>query len=104
MRPQLAPLSAAFSTRERMAAVNHTTPREKDNKQEGSTDFLIKIMFCKNTSWQGEIYRLDSSERVSFRSALELLELIKEALEENNNPAAEYTLRSWTEVRKEVAL
>lgn len=61
----------------------------------GSAYFLVKIMFRKNTSWQGEICRLDKNERVFFRSLFEMVMLMHQAMEENDVPPADYRIRSW---------
>lgn len=61
----------------------------------GSANFLVKIMFRKNTSWQGEICRLDKNERLFFRSFFEMIMLMQQAMEENDVPPADYKIRSW---------
>jgi hypothetical protein len=65
----------------------------------GSTDFLIKICFRQHTSWQGEIQWIISdskeSKTIFFRSLLEMIFLMQEALEKENNVKAEYNFYSW---------
>ena len=67
-----------------------------EERQEGSADFLVKIMYRKNASWQGEICRVDKDEKIFFRSFMEMIMLMQEVLEENNIPKPEYRFRSWT--------
>ncbi len=56
---------------------------------------MVEVLFRDNTSIQGEITWLDGEEKKSFRSALELVNLIVAACDEAG-PAAEYTLRDWS--------
>ncbi len=67
----------------------------------GSTDFLIKICFRQHTSWQGEIQWIISeskeSKTIFFRSLLEMIFLIQEALEKDNNVKADYKFHSWSD-------
>ncbi len=65
------------------------------NSREGTTDFLIKIMFRKNVNWQGEVHWLNNDKKRYFRSSLELLMLIQEAMEKGEIPRAEYEIRTW---------
>lgn len=63
--------------------------------KEGSADFLVKIMFRNNVNWQGEIHWLSTDKKRRFRSSLELLMLIQEAMDEGGTPQSDYTFRSW---------
>ncbi len=63
----------------------------------GGSQFLVHIMFRQNASWQGELQWLESDQKVYFRSLLELIELMQEAMEAADNPQADYRLRSWKE-------
>ncbi|MGH4140366.1 hypothetical protein [Clostridium sp.] len=47
---------------------------------EASTAFLVRIKYRQNTSWQGTIQWLDGKQTRHFRSCLELVMLIEEAL------------------------
>lgn len=44
------------------------------------TTFVVKIERCQNESWQGKVIWAEENRTVSFRSALELLRLMDEAL------------------------
>ena len=47
---------------------------------EAPTAFLVKIKYRQNTSWQGTIQWLEGKQTRHFRSCLELVMLIEEAL------------------------
>lgn len=42
--------------------------------------FLIKIYGQQNATWQGQVTYLDAKKTCSFRSALELLKIMDEAI------------------------
>ena len=52
----------------------------------GSTTgtFEISIKFTQNSTWQGQIHWVEKGLKQNFRSALEMLKLMDEALEESN--------------------
>jgi len=52
----------------------------------GSTigTFEITVKFMQNSTWQGQIHWVEQDRRQSFRSALELLKLMDEALKEGS--------------------
>ena len=51
----------------------------------GSTKgtFEITVRFTQNSSWQGQIYWAERNVKQNFRSALEMLRLMDEALTED---------------------
>jgi len=53
----------------------------------GSTigTFEISVKFTQNSTWQGQIHWVEKDKRQNFRSALELLKLMDEALEDGSN-------------------
>ena len=56
-----------------------------DNYREiGSTKgtFEISIKFMQNSTWQGQIHWVEKNQKQNFRSALEMLKLMDEALAE----------------------
>jgi hypothetical protein len=56
-------------------------PTLKDNTDPGATATLIvEILFRQNSSWQGRLTWTDEKQEATFRSALELMILIDEAL------------------------
>ena len=61
-----------------------------------STEFLITIHFKQNSSWQGEIQWLNGKGRkMFFRSFLEMVMLMNEALDSVDEKDSEEKLRSW---------
>jgi hypothetical protein len=66
-------------------------------KNAGGAEFLIRVHFRQNASWQGEVHWLEADKKIFFRSFLELVMLLQEALDEADSPKAEYLFRSWTD-------
>ena len=66
-------------------------PPEKDV----SNTFMIQVLFCQNSSIQGRISWMEGEKSVYFRSLLEMMVLMLEALEESGVPQADYEIRSW---------
>ena len=52
----------------------------------GSTKgtFEISVKFMQNSTWQGQIHWLEKNQKQNFRSALEMLKLMDEALTSDN--------------------
>jgi hypothetical protein len=48
--------------------------------QNGKGTFIIKVEHCDKQTWQGEVLWADERKREKFRSALELLTLMNEAI------------------------
>ena len=48
------------------------------DKKKGT--FIIKIDHCQNETWQGKVVWADEDTTEHFRSALELLQLVDEAI------------------------
>ena len=73
-----------------------------------STDFLIKICFRQHTSWQGEIQWIipesKESKTIFFRSLLEMIFLMQEALDKDNSVNADYKFHSWSDNEIELEL
>ncbi len=44
------------------------------------TSFLIDIMDTQNHTWQGKIYWVQEKKTITFRSALELMQLLSSAV------------------------
>ncbi|SMP56579.1 hypothetical protein [Anoxynatronum buryatiense] len=63
-----------------------------------ASQFLVDIRYQQHHSWQGSIQRLDTGEKINFRSALELITLIQAAL----GNVEEADDRNWTGDQKEV--
>ena len=59
------------------------------------TSFLIRIIYRQHASWQGEIHWLDGEKMMYFRSFLEMIMLMQEAIETTGVPKADYHFRGW---------
>lgn len=60
-----------------------------------STSFLVRILCRQNTSWQGTIQWLDGKQTRQFRSFLELVMLIEEALTSNSAKGKRIEFHTW---------
>ena len=56
--------------------------------------FEITVRFQQNATWQGQIYWIEKNQKQNFRSALEMLKLMDEAIAEN---AGDTKKVSWKE-------
>ena len=59
---------------------------DADNQRElGSTKgtFEISVKFMQNSTWQGQIHWVENDQKQNFRSALEMIKLMDEALTES---------------------
>ncbi|NLM46965.1 MAG: hypothetical protein GX200_09225 [Firmicutes bacterium] len=66
----------------------------QENIQLGGLNFHIRIQFRQNASWQGTIHWLDRKQSKNFRSMLEMVMLIQDAIEKQAKDAD--TLRTWS--------
>lgn len=62
------------------------------------TNFLVSIHHQENHSWQGVIEWLDTGKKIHFRSELELMNLIHDAVQVSN--VVEEPNRTWKDARK----
>ena len=56
-----------------------------EKAKEDKATFVIQVQFRRNATWQGTIQWVDQNKRQSFRSTLEMIRLIDEALEDGND-------------------
>jgi hypothetical protein len=61
-------------------AVNQMEIEEKDR-----ATFVVHVKFRQNATWQGTIQWVDTNKTQSFRSTLEMIKLIDEALDDGGN-------------------
>jgi len=81
------------------------SPKKGEKKKKiGSTDFLIRIQFRQHATWQGEIQWLGvkHERRRFFRSFLEMVMLIQEALEKEGKIEPSISLQSWDEIQNDL--
>lgn len=50
----------------------------------GKAAFYVQIVYCQNSEWQGTITWIEGQKEVQFRSSLELLKLLNDALDYSN--------------------
>lgn len=70
----------------------------KSNAQSFGSNFLITVHQQENHSWQGVVEWLDTGKKIHFRSELELLSLMQQAVQSTQK--VEDNLRSWDDARK----
>lgn len=61
----------------------HDTVWEHSNNK---GTFEITVKFTQNSTWQGQIHWVDKDRKQNFRSALEMLKLMDEALSDGSEP------------------
>jgi len=61
------------------------TKKLENQRNVGSTKgtFMVSVKFTQNSTWQGELHWVEKNQKQNFRSALEMIKLIDEALEES---------------------
>ena len=52
--------------------------------QKAIANFKLEILFTQNSTWQGQTLWLETGKQTQFRSVLELVRLLNEALEEKD--------------------
>jgi hypothetical protein len=73
--------------------------RSQKNKVARDASFLVRVLFRRNASFQGIVQWLETNKKRNFRSSLELVTLMQEAMEDAGVPEKDYTLRSWSIVQ-----
>ena len=58
--------------------------------EKNKATFIIHVQFRRNATWQGTIQWVESQKQQSFRSTLEMLRLIDEALEDGSEPTIQW--------------
>mgnify|MGYP000121549684 CR=1 FL=1 len=79
---------------------NHEDMEKFSGKAGGST-FLIRIYFKQHANWQGTIQWLETNKTVPFRSVLELISLLNEAVDKNFPANEGLDFRSWENLSTE---
>lgn len=71
---------------------------DKDGAQKGSgSTFLIKVYFRQNNTWQGRIEWLEGEKSLPFRSLLEMVMLMEEALNQSGIQDQQIEFKTWTD-------
>lgn len=76
-----------FSAPRSFRKTEHESPQRPDTEQQrGETaDFLVKVLFRQNASWQGSVTWLNGGQEEAFRSTWELLLLMHSVLAEKKS-------------------
>lgn len=64
-----------------------------NNSNINGSNFLVSIHHQENHSWQGVVQWLDTGEKIHFRSELELMNLIYDAVMKGQEQ--QKSLRTW---------
>ena len=77
----------AFTVTRTFAPVERSThgPPETEYRPGKEATFLIRVLFRQNTSWQGCLTWVEGGMEQSFRSVLELILLLHNALENSSS-------------------
>jgi len=75
---------------EKMKHRNKKTPAPS-----GGPTFFVRIHYRQNASWQGSIQWLEGNSTRFFRSHLEMIMLMQEAMEKTGSVEAECEFQSW---------
>lgn len=58
--------------------------RKRENIGKKSNTFIVKILNDQNKSWQGSVTWADTNETKCFRSAMELLHMMGDVVEQKD--------------------
>jgi hypothetical protein len=78
-------LPQAYTASRRFSSSNEPSPAKppEDGQEQGArATFAVRVLFRQNTSWQGSVTWLEGKQDAHFRSVLELLLLMKSALDQ----------------------
>ncbi|MDR1961438.1 MAG: hypothetical protein LBQ16_04070 [Gracilibacteraceae bacterium] len=56
------------------------------DQEKNATTFVIQVQFQKNATWQGTIDWIDAKKTQRFRSVLEMIKLMDDALSDAEKP------------------
>ena len=76
------------TTKEEEYGTEGLTEMEKEilsNENAGKATFIIKVLFRQNATWQGKIQWAEKNKTQNFRSDLEMLKLMDDALRISDN-------------------
>lgn len=70
----------------------HKEGNSSGDKKKGT--FIVKVEYCQNNTWQGKITWAEENKKVNFRSALEMVQLMNDALEQAQKDSERKTQNS----------
>lgn len=65
------------------------------NEQGKKASFMIQVQFRQNATWQGTITWLDEKKTQHFRSTLEMIKLMDNALDESTGAGTVASVPAW---------
>ena len=68
---------------------------ELTSKNDCKATFTIKIQFQQHSTWQGTIVWAEGGKSQKFRSELEMLKLMMEAVSSNQNEDSQDEMNTW---------
>ncbi len=75
--------------------MNFTTQEKEEFRVPGGTNFLIRIQYGQHHSWQGTIQWLDGGKTLPFRSMLEMIYLMEDAIQIHTGDEWKNQFRHW---------
>lgn len=66
---------------------------EENMKSNTSTTFVVKILYCENSSIQGYVQWIEHEKTLPYRSLMELFHLVEEAIRKDKKGLIKF--RSW---------
>jgi hypothetical protein len=78
--------------------MNKTNTVPRSGQTLGGNNFLITVHHTKNNTWQGVIKWLDSGKTLHFRSALEMMTLMDQAIKMDSS--GEEEVRTWQDTKQ----
>ena len=64
--------------------------QKSQNNAYSNSTFVVKIEHCCNETWQGEVVWAEENKKEKFRSALELIKLMDEAMKYSQGQQEDY--------------
>jgi len=56
---------------------------EDENKIISTNSFVVQVRYRRNGTWQGTVSWMNGNKKSDFRSVLELLKLMEDAMDQN---------------------
>ncbi len=60
-----------------------------DRRHKKKSTFMVEVQFQQHNTWQGTIHWLDGKKTQHFRSSLEMMKLMEDALNSEEEPELE---------------
>ena len=77
-----------------------TELKDSEPKQIGHGTFIVDVKYRENATWQGKVIWAEKNKEQYFRSALELLKMMEDALDDANKDVSEQVKSESSEIVK----